>query len=194
MDKESTIDRLVAYGVPQDKAEVLDLRNADLSGANLRRVDLNRADLRSANLRGASLLGASLREADLENANLSEVDLFWADMWKANLRHAQLNKTDLGLACFEYANLWGTDLRGAKNIFNSHDLCAEILKRGANGDNRITEFAYLILTHRNWCWDEFVPAAVESFVDVIERLKEILFADPAWGCEERFRKYRKSVN
>lgn len=151
MNRQETIKRLNALGVAEDKAEALnlteaDLSDADLSDADLSDADLTRADLSDADLTGADLIGANLIGADLRGANLA----------------------------------------GALNISMSHDICAEIIRQGADGDIRIESFAGLILLHREWCWKDFIDLANHYYADVSERIKEIIFADPAWGCRDAY--------
>lgn len=118
-----------------------DLRNTILVGADFTGVNLTGADLRRALLIGADLTGANL-----SRANLSRADLTGAD----------LRNTILVGADFTGANLTGADLTGAMIEWNSHDLIAELLRRASDGDQDRTKLADLVLSHRDWCWKEFL--------------------------------------
>ena len=57
------------------------------------------------------------------------------------------------------ANLDGANLRGAKSIWQSHDIIAEILRREAGDDIEKRKLVGLILVSRDWCWKDFLQHA-----------------------------------
>jgi hypothetical protein len=71
---------------------------------------------------------------------------------EANLRGANLSG----------AGLSGADLRGADLNWQSHDLIAEIIRRAAGDNVQRRMLAGLILISRDWCWEKFLSADIES--------------------------------
>ena len=192
---ERTIQMLVDLGIDEAEAREGDLRRADLRGALLGSADLEGANLEGALLGSAYLGGrANLRRTDLEGAdlagaNLERANLRFACLNGARLREAKFGGADLYGAVLERADLAGAYLEGAYNIAMSHDMVAEVIRQGAGGDIRIESFAGLLLVHREWCWCDFISVALEHYhADVCERIKEILFANPAWGCRNAYDK------
>ncbi|MCB9420392.1 MAG: pentapeptide repeat-containing protein [Ardenticatenaceae bacterium] len=111
-----------------EKADVLDISQADLRQADLREFDLagtnliganlmcanlSKANLRYADLRLANLRQANLGGADLTGADLSQTDLREAHLWGAKLNQAKLYDADLSGARLSGASLAGADLRQA---------------------------------------------------------------------------------
>lgn len=95
------------------------LRNANLQGAALLLTNLQGADLTSANLQGTLLTGANLQEATLLGANLQGAYAFSSNLRKAylhwaNLQGARLHYADLRMADLTAANLQGAELTSAK--------------------------------------------------------------------------------
>ena len=76
---------------------------------------------------------------------------------RAYLRGADLRGVNL-----RGADLDGADLEGAKNIWQSHDLIAEVLRRAAGEDIEKRKLAGLILISRDWCWSKFVAVALDD--------------------------------
>jgi uncharacterized protein YjbI with pentapeptide repeats len=97
-----------------DKANRLNLREANLTGANLSRTTFRRPYLHGASFRSAKLVGA-----DLSGSNLTDICFDGADLRCANLR-----KADLTGASLVDADLRGTDLSSA--IVTEHQVAQAV--------------------------------------------------------------------
>ena len=97
----------------QGRAQVIDLRGADLSGLSLIGANLSRCNLHGASLSSANLKGADLQHSDFVRAKLFQANLGQANLRGANLRSAFLAKANLDDADLSNATLHGTNLQGA---------------------------------------------------------------------------------
>jgi hypothetical protein len=95
------------------KAEVIDLRGADLTGLTLPGVDLSRCNLHGACLNSANLKQANLQHTDFVRAKFFRTQLAHANFRGANLRGALLAKANLDGADLSNATLHGANMQGA---------------------------------------------------------------------------------
>ena len=66
------------------------------------------------------------------------------------------------LADLRGADLGGAYLRGAKGIWQSHDILSEILRRSAGDDVAKLKVAGLVLIQRGWCWRKMLAEAARD--------------------------------
>jgi hypothetical protein len=115
--------------------------------ANLSGVDLRGANLSGVNLRGANLSGVDLRGVDLEGAYLRGV----------NLREA--------------------GLEGVKNYSNSHDICAEIVRRNLEEFTVSQKAICLEIYLERICWDEIKKRYGKEMLPIFKKLAEAGFGE-----------------